>query len=750
MFYFKLKKLLIFNIFYLFLFFNISNAEIVNKIVINGNERVSDETIIVFSAVKLGDTINAEKLNQIVNSLYDSNFFDNISTSLNNQELTITVKESPIINKVEFQGIKSKTLVESLSKNLSLKSRSSYNTYQLELDKLQIQNQLKNRGYYYSKIKIFTNIKDNNTLDLIYDINIGDKAKIKKITFTGNKKFKDSKLKSIIISEEYKFWKFISGKKYLNENIISVDNRLLKNFYLNQGYFNVKINSSFAKSIDKDSFELIFNIDADKRIFFNNLTLKVPSDFDKSNYVKINSLFNDLKGEPYSINRIEKILKKINEISIYEQYVSSEAFVEENIFENKIDLKFIINEVETVQVDKINILGNNVTKEVVIRNQLELDEGDPFNEILFTRSINNIKALNFFKDVKSEIIDNKDNEAKIINISVEEKPTGEIMAGAGFGTSGTTTSFGIKENNYLGNGLSIDAKLDLSEESIKGKFSLSNPNYKNSDKSVYTNIQSSETDRLKDFGYKTNKTGFTLGTQFEYYDDFYFGVGINSYYESIETDSTASSQQKKLKGNYFDNFINLNFDYDKRNQKFQPSQGFRNYFSTDLPIVSETNTLANTFITTNYFEYFDSNILKSSFYFRNSNSITGDNIKLSERLYLPSNRLRGFESGKVGPKDGNDFIGGNYIASLNFSSNVPKILENSQTTDIIMFFDVANVWGVDYDSALDTSDDIKSAIGLGLDWFSPIGPMNFTLSQHLSKGSNDVTESFRFNLGTTF
>ena len=750
MFYFKLKKLLIFNIFYLFLFFNISNAEIVNKIVINGNERVSDETIIVFSAVKLGDTINAEKLNQIVNSLYDSNFFDNISTSFNNQELTITVKESPIINKVEFQGIKSKTLVESLSKNLSLKSRSSYNTYQLELDKLQIQNQLKNRGYYYSKIKIFTNIKDNNTLDLIYDINIGDKAKIKKITFTGNKKFKDSKLKSIIISEEYKFWKFISGKKYLNENIISVDNRLLKNFYLNQGYFNVKINSSFAKSIDKDSFELIFNIDADKRIFFNNLTLKVPSDFDKSNYVKINSLFNDLKGEPYSINRIEKILKKINEISIYEQYVSSEAFVEENIFENKIDLKFIINEIQTVQVDKINILGNNVTKEVVIRNQLELDEGDPFNEILFTRSINNIKGLNFFKDVKSEIIDNKDNEAKIINISVEEKPTGEIMAGAGFGTSGTTTSFGIKENNYLGNGLSIDAKLDLSEESIKGKFSLSNPNYKNSDKSVYTNIQSSETDRLKDFGYKTNKTGFTLGTQFEYYDDFYFGVGVNSYYESIETDSTASAQQKKLKGNYFDNFINLNFDYDKRNQKFQPSQGFRNYFSTDLPIVSETNTLANTFITTNYFEYFDSNILKSSFYFRNSNSITGDNIKLSERLYLPSNRLRGFESGKVGPKDGNDFIGGNYIASLNFSSNVPKILENSQTTDIIIFFDVANVWGVDYDSALDTSDDIKSAIGLGLDWFSPIGPMNFTLSQHLSKGSNDVTESFRFNLGTTF
>ena len=117
---------------------------------------------------------------------------------------------------------------------------------------------------------------------------------------------------------------------------------------------------------------------------------------------------------------------------------------------------------------------------------------------------------------------------------------------------------------------------------------------------------------------------------------------------------------------------------------------------------------------------------------------------------MPSNRLRGFERGKIGPKDGNDFIGGNYVASLNFSSDVPKILANSQTTDLIVFLDIANVWGVDYDSSLELSDDIKSAIGIGLDWFTPIGPLNFTLSQHLSKGSDDITESFRFNLGTTF
>tara|TARA_A100001011_G_scaffold8997_1_gene10173 strand:- start:826 stop:3075 length:2250 start_codon:yes stop_codon:yes gene_type:complete len=746
----KFKKYLVTLITYFLLFSTVSNAENIKNIVITGNDRVSDETIKIFSSINIGDEINSDKLNKIIKNLYETNFFENISVNFENHELLITVKESPVINKILINGVKSKTMMETITKNMLLKSRSSFSDYQLDKDRLEILKELKNMGYYYSKIEILQEFKENNSLDLIFNINIGDKAKIKKITFTGNKIFKDSKLKSIIISEEFKFWKFISGKKYLNENIILIDNRLLKNFYLNQGYFNAEINSSFARLIDNESFELIFNINANERIFFNNISLKLPDDFDKNNYTKINNLFQDLKGEPYSINKIEKILKRINNITIYEQYVSTNASVEENVYDNKIDLKFLIEETDPIYVDKINIYGNNVTKEAVIRNQLEIDEGDPFNNILFNRSINNLKNLNFFKDVKTEFLENTSNKTKIIDISVEEKPTGEIMAGAGVGTSGTTTTFGIKENNYLGNGLSLNANLEISEETIKGKFSLRNPNYNNSNKSIYTNIQSLETDRLSDFGYKTNKSGITIGTNFENYEDLFFGIGINSYYEVIETDSTASTQQQKLKGNYFDNFLSLNFDYDKRNQKFQTTQGFRNYFSSDIPLISETNTLVNTYIVTNYYEYLNNSVLKSSFYFQNSNSITGENIKLSERLYLPSNRLRGFQKGKVGPKDGDDFIGGNYIASFNISSDLPKVLENSQTTDLKIFLDVANVWGVDYDSGLDSSDDIKSAVGLGLDWFSPIGPMNFSLSQPLSKGSNDITETFRFNLGTTF
>ena len=381
-----------------------------------------------------------------------------------------------------------------------------------------------------------------------YNIDIGEKARIEKISFIGDKKFKDKKLKSVIITEEYKFWKFITGKKFLNESLIELDLRLLKNFFLNKGYYNVQIDSSFAKLIDSNSFELIFNINSNEKIYFDNLELNLPKDFNTSNFKDLKKLFKKLKGEPYSINRVKKILEEIDKITITEQYESITAQVDENIVNNKINLSFLIEQTDRTFVEKINIFGNNVTRENVIRNQFEIDEGDPFNEILANKSINNIKNLNFFRNVSSKIEEGSEPDLKVINITIEEKPTGEITAGAGVGTSGNTIAFGVRENNYLGKGISLDTNVSLSDESLKGLFSVTNPNYKNSDKLVYFSAEAIETDRLTAFGYKTNKTGFSVGTNFEFLDDFNLGLGSSNYYEKIDTDSTASARQRLQEG----------------------------------------------------------------------------------------------------------------------------------------------------------------------------------------------------------
>ena len=725
-------------------------AEVVEKIEIQGNERISKETILLFSKTKIKDDLNSNHINEILKSLYDSNFFLDVSVEFKSKILTILVDENPIIENITYNGIKSKTLKEKITKDLKLLSRSSYNEILLNEDKKRIKLSLKDSGYYFSNIDIEVAELGDKKVNIIFDINLGPKAKIKKITFIGDKKFKDGKLRSLIVSEEYKFWKIISGKKYLNENLINLDNRLLKNYYLNKGYYDVKINSSFAKLLNNnDEFELIFNINANNKFLFGVLSIEIPTDFEIDNFAELNSFFAELKDEPYSINVVEKILDKIDAISINEQYQSIKSTVSENILSNTINLTFKIEETEKYLVERINILGNNITRENVIRNQLYIDEGDPYNEILKNKSINEIKSLNFFKNVNSEVIDGNDVNSKIINISVEEKATGEISAGAGFGTTGELLEFAVRENNYLGKGLSIDTRLSLSTERISGKFSINNPNFNNSDKEVNFGLQALQNDKLSNFGYKSSKYGSSIGTKFEYLEDFKLGVETSAYLERIETDSTASARQKTQEGNYFDNYLNFSFDYDKRNQKYKTTDGFRSVYKLNLPIISDNNTLTNTYDYKVYSELFEENISSLSMSFSASTSITGDNIKLSERLYVPQRKLRGFVNGKIGPKDGDDYIGGNYYALMNLSTTIPQILPNAQNIEVISFFDMANLWGVD-DNILDDGSKLRSSIGLGIDWFTPIGPLNFSFAHPITKNTSDKTETFRFNLGTTF
>ena len=725
-------------------------SQIIENIEINGNERISNDTIILFSKIDIGDEINNEDINRILKDLYETNFFENINIKFLNNILNISVSEHPIIQKVIYEGIKSQSLLGKIKENMLIREKASFNEFILSNEEKRILAILRNLGYYNSLLDTSIEKLDNNTVSINFKLDIGKKAKIKKITFIGDKKFKDNKLKRLIVSSEYKFWKFLSGKKYLNENVIKFDERLLKNYYLNNGYYNVVINSSYAKLIGNNEFELIFNINAQSKFFFGDLILDLPNDFDNDNFKAINMLFKDIKGEKYSLNLIDKILDEIDKITTIEEYKFIKATVNENIISNKVNLTFKIGESAKVYVEKINILGNSITQENVIRNQLELDEGDPFNEILFNKSINNLKSLGFFKNVNKKILDGKNIDSKIINISVEEKATGEITASAGVGTTGGTIGFGVKENNFMGRGISLDSNVLISGDSLKGKFGLTNPNYKNSDKSVYINAEILETDNFKTFGYKSNKKGINVGTKFEYLDDFNLGIGTSNFYEVIETNSTASASQQSQEGNYWDTFLNLDFSYDKRNQKFQTTDGFRSFYSIDLPIISDKDTLKNYYSYSQYFELFDQNISSFSFMAKAANSISNKDIKLSERINIPSSRLRGFESGRIGPKDGDDYIGGNYGIAINFASTIPQILEQSQNVDFLFFIDAANLWGVDYDNSLDDSGSIRSSLGLALDWYSPIGPLNFSLAYPVTKEKSDKEETFRFNLGTTF
>ena len=743
-------KIKFFILIFVIKFFIITSSlsEQLKSIDVTGNERLADETIILFSNLKIGDEVDTNIINNTFKNLFQTDYFKDLKINFNSGELRIIVKENPIIQKIKINGIKNKSLLKEMEKITRKTEKYPFISSNVMNQKNQLNNIVRINGFYFADIKTEIINNNNNSINLIYNFNLGKRAKINEIIFTGNKVFKSRKLRKIILSEEARAWKFITKNKYLNPNRISTDVNLLKKFYKNRGYYNVKVKSSYATVENNQNFRLIFSIDTGEKFYFNDFFLDITDDYAEENFTKIKNIFENIKGSLYSTKSIDEIKDEINKIALQKEFVFIDAKYEENIIDqNKINIKFFLNQLDKSYVDKINIFGNFITEEKVIRNALIVDEGDAYNKILFDKSINNVKSSGIFKNVKSKVINSKNNN-KVINITVEEMPTGEIFAGVGTGTAGSSFSAGLKEKNYLGKGITLDTNFALSDNEVRGKFSVLNPNFRNSDRSLNTTIESTVSDYMSASGYKTTRTGLSFGTGFEQFQDVYINFDVSNYYEKLVTSDTATEIKKKQEGDYFENLFLYSITLNKLNQNFQPTGGFFTKFIQSIPIYADDNSFENTLTASKYHSISENFLLAGKLFLKAVNSVDGD-VRVSKRVYIPSSRLRGFESGKVGPKDGSQYIGGNYGAAINFTSSFPNFFNEFENLDFNLFLDAANLWHVDYDNSLD-SDKIRSSTGVAVDWFTAIGPLSFSYAIPITDASSDITESFRFQIGTSF
>ena len=746
----KLKIININIIIFLLNFFLYQSAfsDIIKNFEIKGNFRVSNETVIMFSNLKIGDNVTKNDLNEALKNLYYTDYFKDVSINFEDGYLKIVLIENPIIQSVEIKGVKQNNINEKL-RDITIKlEKYPFVENQINDQVSLIKNTLKSNGYYFVDLKTSISKNDNNTVDLTYDINLGEIAKIKKISFIGNKIFRDNTLRNVVISEESKFWKFLSNNKFLDQNRISADLTRLNNFYKNRGYYNAKIKSTTGIITEDKQFELIFNINAGEKFFFDNLEIANTTNYSIDSLQKFQKKFKDLKGQQYSRKIINNLIDDLNQFILRNDFTFINAKFDETIKENnKIDINIFFDELDQKIVERINIFGNFITDEKVIRNSLIVDEGDVYNDVLFNKSIQKVKAKNIFKSVNYET-SSSDDLSKTIDITVEEKPTGELFAGAGTGTTGTSFTAGIKEKNYLGLGIKLDTNLVVSDDSIKGRFLVTNPNYNNSDKSIKTSIESSTSDFMSTSGYKTSRTGFSIGTEFEQKNDLFVNLELSNFYEDLETTSSATDIVKKQEGNYIENLLKYSIKYNRLDQDFQPTDGFITNFSQSLPVYSDDLSIENIFTSSLYHSLGDNLILSANYFLKTINSLE-DNVRISKRVFVPSRRLRGFENGKIGPKDGSQYIGGNYATALNLNTTFPNVLFEKENLDLNFFIDMANVWEVDYNNSLD-SNKIRSSTGLAVNWFSAIGPLTFSYAIPLTDSDTDVTESFRFQIGTSF
>ena len=736
---------------FLILFFSIfsASAEIIEKITVEGNERVSDETIKNYGKIELNKDYSESDLNQILKNIYSTEFFEEVDVSIKGNQLNVKVKEYPIINQLILIGEKKKGNVEQIKKLINLKEKKSFNKSYLSEDIEIIKKLYSSLGYNAPNIEVKIKNIDNLNVDLLIEIDRGNQTKISKINFIGNSKFKSKRLKDVIVSEEDKFWKFLTKNTNLNENIIGLDKRLLTNFYKSSGFYDVKVTSSIAEIKQDGSAELSYSINEGLRYSINKISTKIDKVFDNEIFFPLNKVFNDYIGDYYSPFKVKKLLDEIDRLIESNNLQFVEHNVQEVIEGQSINIVFNIFEGEKKLIERINIVGNTITDEKVIRGEMIIDEGDPLTNLQLEKSIAELKARRIFKTVKYNIKEGSEENLKVIDIEVEEQSTGEISAGAGIGTSGGSVAFAIRENNWLGEGKSLGLDLQIDDESLAGFITYNDPNYNFLGNSLSYSLSSEKNDKPTQ-GYENSVVSASIGTSFEQYRNIDVSLNLNASHDDLKTESSASESLKKQAGTFSEFGTSYGFKLDSRDRVFMPTSGQLISFNQSVPIYADKNFIGNTFSVSTY-KSLNENIIGSSKLFLTAiNGLSDDDVRLSKRRGLPSSRLRGFEKGKVGPVDGTDHIGGNYAAALNFEANLPNLLPESSNSDAYFFLDFGSIWGVDYSDDIDESNKLRSSTGININWSSPIGPMSFVFSNALSKADTDKTQGFTFNLGTTF
>ena len=750
-----MKNILAYLIFFVVTFSSIvfaDNIQITN-IDISGNKSVSTDTVLeIVNFKKKNFQTDIDSINLMQKKLYETNFFSKVEIVIDQSKLRINLIENPLIEYIVVEGIDDfPTLKKSVEQNLSLKPNSIYSDLYLNNDIVFIKEYLSSKGFLQTDINYTINKLENDKLNIFFQINIGKKFKVKNIYFIGDKKFSSAKLSRYIKTTESSWYNFFSSTNIPSTDRINLDISSLKNFYLSEGFYDIQIPNASIQVIDSSYANVIFTIDSGNRYLVENLkVINNSSDLKNEDLNKLNLLGKNIINNFYDN---QKILSLRDDIIFYLDNKELNSFIDYTVEKvpgkSSLLLNFSINDYKQKKIiNNINVLGNDVTEESVIRNNILFSEGDILNNLKIKKSEDMLKGLGIFKKVLiNELSD--DNEKSNIEVRVEEQPTGEIGTGVGVGTSGSSISFLLRENNFLGKAIKTDVNLNLSTEQTLGTININNPDYNYSGKALIFNTFISK-NSFDNAEYQNRLIGSNIGTKYEVLKNLTLETGFGLSYDSIDVTSSASSILQTQDGNYFTNKFFYDLNFDKTNKKFDPTSGYTFSFGQEYALIPSDIPYISNNINGSFFSKFSDDFIGSLKYrMKSIDSLNNKSMKLSDRVFPLSNELRGFAYRSVGPKINDDFIGGNYIVSSTISTTFPNFLPETWRATSNIFLDAANVWGSDL-SNVSSSSKLRSSIGIGLNWNSPIGPFGISYAESLSKLSTDKTESFNFRLGSVF
>lgn len=745
---------------------------VINRILVRGNQRIDQTTILSYLPIQPGDTVDPQVLDVAVRTLTRTQLFADVQLGIQpNGDLIVEIVENPIINQVVFEG-NSAIGDTKLTEEVTLKPRGIYTRARIQEDVGKIVELYRLSGRIGATVTPKIVQLDQNRVDVVFEINEGPETGVRAITFLGNEAYSDNELREVMVTKQSQWWRLFGTTDNYDPNRVDYDREQLRKFYTNRGYYDFRVISAISElSPDDSAFAITMTVDEGDRYNFGNVD--VVTENDRLNPDFLRALLPIRSGDLYESDKIESAVDALTFAAGSAGY----AFVEidpeytANPETDTVDVTFRVREGQRVYVDRINIVGNTRTLDNVVRREMMLSEGDAFNRTLLERSRNNLRGLGFFKDVTVEEARGSAPDRSVVNVTVQEQPTGELSVGAGFSSVDSfVLNLGITERNFRGRGQNVVARVEWGSLRQQIDFRFTEPKFLGRDLRAGFDAFHSRYDLSEYSSYDYRSTGG--GLRLSYPLNGYTLLSTRYFLKSDEiivpsnycnvggSGSTALCDQV---GSFLNSSAGYTLLVDRRNDPVRPTRGWTGSLRQDFAgIGGDVNYIKTEADLSAYWGISPEWIVTATASTGYVTGWGGDPIRINDRFFKGGNSFRGFETAGMGPRDllTTDALGGNFYAIGSLELTVPNYLPEEYGIRTSLFADVGTLGVLDdrYTVTSTGATDpnivdelaLRASAGVSIHWRSPMGPIRFDISKVLGKEDYDKTESFRFSTSTQF
>ncbi len=741
---------------------DISGGDPIQEIRVEGNQRIEPETIRSYMQINPGDAFDALKIDQALKNLFATGLFADVNMRRDGNALVVSVKENPIINRLQFEGNK-RIDDDALNAEVQLRPRVVYTQARVQQDVKRILDLYRRSGRFAATVEPKIIKLDQNRVNLVFEIHEGDITQVRRIDFVGNKVFSDNDLRDEILTRVSHWYLFLTNADTYDPDRLTVDKEQLRRFYLSEGYADFRVVSAVAElSPDQEAFFITFTVEEGERYKFGKIDIKATL-----KGLDPNSLWSDVdtkEGDWYDASKVDDTVQRLSDRlgNLGYAFVDVRPRIDRDAKNHILNLTYDIQEGPKVYVERIDISGNVRTQDKVIRREFRLAEGDAFSTEKLKRTEQRLKNLDFFESVDVSQAPGSTPDKTIIKVKVQEKSTGELSFGAGFSTSdGPLGTVGLRERNLLGRGQDLSATVGISGRRSSGSINFTDPYFMDREMSATFGIFHSRYIAAHN-RYKQMSTGFNTSIGYDLSEYTRQTLGYTFSADDIySTKGNASQVIKDDKGYEFRSTLKSNILYDRRDQKLDPREGYYVNLETDYTGVGGSVYAAKGVLSGGYFIPFNRSksvslgISAETGYIQ---PLFGDYLHFADAFQLGGQTLRGFADRGVGPRDKNaphkdGSIGGQFLFDGTVSLGFPLGLPEEYQIRGRVFSDFGTVTGTDPKSSnvdIDENNLIRVSAGLGLTWVSPFGPLAVDIALPVRKDSADKTELFSFSVGTQF